>query len=476
MSYQTLTTAINHLKETKSISNFNDFIVTRMGFHLTEENTENLLQRRNAYKEFRKRTKKEPIASLPTMKRWFGINGYSTPDRIQVYQMCFAMELSLHETQEYLYYGLHQPPFQVNDYQEVIFAYGLNHRCHFHECLHMIHAFENKLEPRWSPIQTQGTQMLLDEFWQHKNLKWTKFMEWMLERSAFFKGYSKTTLIYFTKYKKLIINYIKQDAKKELEMLLSETDYTFWCKLHPFLPAEPENKVRKYLSYRIRKGELPSDLQKNIKELLNIAFTPLNPNTFLLAELYGVKGRNMTENSSTFSMIPTMTQKKLSDLLNIPIQRQRYLLTKRALHNISPMDDSLPCPEWIQKMALEYPRKTKSLQTIGDARIWLENYQSENKRRCLQIGRSDLLPMVLYVAQRRYLESIGYDMERYEQNSALEEFECLANSTLAACNMASLNETYGLDALLRLCYQKEDMYSYAELLEATSLSLKEKNA
>lgn len=466
MNSQPLTVTLNHIKKQDKFGDFSDFLISRMGVHLDLENNDELTQRHNAYKEFRRRTKREAIASLPTMKRWFGINGRSMPDRTQVYQMCFAMELSIEETQEYLFYGLHEPAFQVNDYQEVLLAYGIYQHCSFSECLDMINELENKIDASWNLVQTQGTQMLLHEFQQNRNLERNQFIEWMLERAVFFKGYSKTSLNYFTKYKKLILNYVRQDAKKELEMLLAETDYTLWCKLHPLLPSEPQIRIRKYISYRSRKGNLSNDLQKNIKELTNIAFSSLEPNTLLLTEIFGTKHKNRSE----FSMITTMTQKRLSDLLNIPIQKERYLMTGHALHYLKHMDTNLPCPEWIQNMALEYPRQPHTLQTVKDAKTWLQRYQNENKRRCLQIGRSDLLPMILYVAQRRYLESIGYDMECYERSTALEQFKQLANSTLAACNMENLSENYELDVLLCLCYQDEDIYSYTELLEATQLS------
>ena len=52
----------------------------------------------------------------------------------------------------------------------------------------------------------------------------------MIENAASFKGYSKTTLDYFRKYKKLILQYAKRDAQDELERLLSETDYAVWCQ------------------------------------------------------------------------------------------------------------------------------------------------------------------------------------------------------------------------------------------------------
>lgn len=473
MSKQSLTITLNHIKEQNNFQDFSMFLASRMGINIVTGCESEISQRRQAYREFQKRTGREAIASLPTMKRWFGIGGHSVPDREQVYQMCFAMHLSVEETQEYLYYGLHEPDFQVNDYQEVVLVYGLYHGYTFTECMNLITELENRINPELEPIQTRGTQMLLEEFQEYRDLEWNLFMEWMLRRAVFFKGYSKTSLNYFSKYKKIILDYVRQDARQELDMLLTETDYEHWCRLHPFLPAEPEVKIRKYLSSCSRKGTLEKDLYKNIRELLNIAFSSLDLNTLLLTEVFGSKDRSDMKKKSEFSSITTMTQKRLSDLLNIPIQKERYILVRRALHSLADLDNSLPCPEWISKMAMEYPRNTQTLQTIGDAKIWLENYQSENKRRCLQIGRSDLLPLVLYVAQKRYLESIKYDMGRYDQASALEEFEQLANSTLAACNMVQLSEKYELDVLLRLCYQKEEIYSYSELLEAAHLSAPE---
>lgn len=475
MSSQSLTITLNHIKEQNNFQDFSVFLASRMGVILTTENADEISQRRQAYREFRKRTEREAIASLPTMKRWFGIGGCSVPDRELVYQMCFAMHLSVEETQEYLYYGLHEPAFQVNDCREVVLVYGLYHNFRFNECLDLITELETRINPEIELIQTQGTQMLLNEFQEHRDLEWNLFMEWMLERAAFFKGYSKTSLNYFEKYKKLILNYVKQDARQELDMLLMETDYEHWCRLHPTLFSEPETRIRKYLSSCSRKGNLPKDLHKKIKELLNIAFMPQDSNVLLLAEVFGKNQKKTSANKTDFPTVVSMTQKRLSDLLNIPLQKERYLLVQRALNDLSSLDASLPCPEWVQKIAEEYSRNAQILQTVGNAKLWLENYLCENKRRCLQIGRSDLLPLILYVAQRRYLESIEHDMDRYEQEAALEQFEQLANSTLAACNMVPLSGKYELDVLLRLCYQKEEIYSYSELWETIHLSLPSQN-
>ena len=71
----------------------------------------------------------------------------------------------------------------------------------------------------------------------------------------------------------------------------------------------------------------------------------------------------------------------------------------------------------------------------------------------------------MILAQRRYMEEIQHDMSNYKQKDALTFFENLANSTLSACNMCSLNDEYELDAVLRACFRTEEMYTYAEVLE-----------
>jgi hypothetical protein len=73
--------------------------------------------------------------------------------------------------------------------------------------------------------------------------------------------------------------------------------------------------------------------------------------------------------------------------------------------------------------------------------------------------------MILFVAQRKYLEEIQCRPEKYNRQDALTVFEDMANATLTACSMETLSEQYAIDCLLKHCYQKEEMYSYCDLLE-----------
>lgn len=465
---QTLTIALEEVKRTRTFKDFSHFIIEKMGIELLgEEETIQIEQRKQAFQVFRERTQRQEIASLPTMRRWFGIGGKASPSREQIYHMCFAMKLSAEDAEEFLLEGIREPSFQVNDYQETILMYGLENNLEYAECIKMVNEMENRLERKIILQQTRGTQMLLSEFKGHKHLSQEKFLEWMVENGESFKGYSKTTLDYFIKYKKIILDYVKKDAKEELERLLAETHYDNWMRSQPFVTKDPKKRIHKFIKSSSfgKKGALSVDLKENIMELAAIAYTEKNANTQLLSEVYRSNKSRKKNCSVGFSAIEGMTGKHLSDLLNVAIQKQRLIHVRQAWREINDMDDEASCPTWIKEMVEEYSRKKQNIQTISEAREWIKEYLEEHKRRCLQIQRSDILPMILYVAQRRYLEEINHDMTCYKQEDAMVGFNNLANATLSACNMCHLNKEYELDNLLWACFGKEEMYLYTELIE-----------
>ena len=113
-------------------------------------------------------------------------------------------------------------------------------------------------------------------------------------------------------------------------------------------------------------------------------------------------------------------------------------------------------------------KKTVVPENVKEAEDWLKSFKVENHRRCRLVQRKDLLPMILYVAQSRYTEENSRQNKEYEQNSAKEYFVNMANATLSSCGMTSINEKYKLDMVLLSTYQKDDMYSYSEVVEITS--------
>lgn len=466
---KTFTMLVHRMRKEKEFRDFSEFMEDKLLDEGERKELDALSKeekRRRLYKLFRIKTGRHDIATQPTMKRWFGIGGTAVPNREQIYEVGFRMGLSSKEVQEYLLYGIYEPAFQVTDYRETIFTYGLDNQLSYEQCLDHIEEFERKLDEQVKLEHTCGTQMLLGEYEVRKYYPWNEFCDWMLENAGDFKGYSKTTLKYFQKYRKIILDYVKKDAQEELKRLLEETDYADWCHRRKLDPKEKVRNIKKYIQHRehVHDTSFSEEWQKNVLEVAALADQEKETNQQFLVEVYANDALDR-DGKPIFASVHGMTEKHLSDLMNIATHKERMLYIRKAARVLEEMGEDNPCPDWIHAMGLEYDRNPKELLTVAEAKQWITKYYKENRRRCRQIQRTDMLPLVLYVAQRRYQEMIHYDTNAYRQQDALEVFEKLAESTLTACNMCPLDERYELDAVLKMCYQKDEMYSFSELLE-----------
>ena len=95
----------------------------------------------------------------------------------------------------------------------------------------MIDGYEKSFQTQTQLIHTHSTNQLMQEFAYHKNSSKEAFMKWMRENSQFFKGYSLTTLDYLNTYKYMIIDVIREDAKRSLDNLIRETDFATWIRM-----------------------------------------------------------------------------------------------------------------------------------------------------------------------------------------------------------------------------------------------------
>ena len=72
--------------------------------------------------------------------------------------------------------------------------------------------------------------------------------------------------------------------------------------------------------------------------------------------------------------------------------------------------------------------------------------------------------MILCVSQKRYARKL--EQEKYDWQEAKKEFVYLANHVLTSCQMVRFDEDkYELDYLLGSCFQRDEMYSLADVLE-----------
>lgn len=439
---------------------FDVFIVRELGYSFqTKEELDKF--RRRAFLDFRKKTGHFMFASLPTMRKWFGIGSFSRPRREQVLAICLKMQTGRKKASEYLMIGLGESAFQIRDYREVIFMYGLENGMTFEFCLDLINKFEKKVDFRSKEENTISDEVFEQEFMKIIDKSPDVFLSWMLSEQKFFKGYQDVISNILQYCRKEVLLYIRKDARKKLEDLLAETNFRKWLSKKKYHEVEPRELFRRFVRSRHNaeyKG-ISKNMGDNILELSSIAFSQLEANSKLLAEVFPFAG------NTVFNNIKGMSAKHLSDLFNVSLQWERLLVSNQTCCKLMNLDGESNCPDWLNDIAEICNRPFHELQSVKDALYQLTIYSEEQRRRCIDIRRGDILPMIHYVSQCQYLDSIDNTEEKYNMKNAKSFFATKANHMLRLCQMAPLNKEYELDSVLLSCFQPDEMYSYSEILE-----------
>lgn len=449
---------------------FDTFIIREMGFSF-DGNEELEVVRRPAMREFRKRTARYPFASLPTIRKWFGIGDFSKPHRRQVFEICLVLHTGTDKAEEYLTMGLGESSFIYSDYHEMIFAYGLENHLSIDSCQRMIDEFEKGMI-RKNQNRGRVEESVLEKQWaDRKKDSPETFLHWMLENVEIFQGYSGWVVNCLYKAKEVVMNLARKEAEDRLEALLAETDFKAWLqrqgKKGGGLPDKKKlivkyaNQHRNGKYYRISKN-----MRAVILELCKIAYSEIDANTRLLAEVFGVSKHKITKKKEIdFTTIKKMTGKRLSDLFNIPVQQKRAIQVVRAKLLLKNMEREERCPKWVCQMCQNYSRNLVKLKNVGDALRWVNKFAIEHQRRCICIHRNDILPMAHYIAQHNYLQRTENISEEYDVEKARDEFVEVANRMLRECQMAQLDGGFEMDAVLLACYQPEEMFSFSDVLD-----------
>lgn len=477
MINRSLSDSIEALRKKGDFFEFDQFIIEKMlgAGALKRLNSRQEEIRRLAYRKCVTQMGDHHVAALQTIQKWFGIHNKSVPSREQIFQLGFALHLPEQEVRDYLKRGIREPDFQVNDYREVIFMYGLQHGLSYEEALDMIEEFQSGLPLDFEVNQHNHTNDLLGNYSVNSHLGRHCFLQWMYNYAGEFKGYSRTVLEYFKLLKKEILHEVKADAQLQLEGFLEQTSFFSWEERKRVSKKRRQKTIPQYLSSRIGKAEVSVQMAENILEMLEMAQISEESNSELLAELYAdvnYKYRNYKTNNKKDTCkqrvpmdVNLMNDKYLSEMLNISIHKEkqiRLLLLRSQLHK---EEETAFCPDWAWDILREYGYSSKDRQIAGIL-DWLDQRIKTQTRRCNSIQRKDLLPLLLCVAQKRYLKQLQPG-EEYQAEKAKNVFIEFANYTLSACNMELLNPVrYEFDAVLCLCYQPEELYSLSDVLEA----------
>lgn len=458
-----------HVIQDGKFCRFDRFILWFLGYSYSTVDDPDEDVRKEAYHELLRRWGAERNVTLPTIRKWFGIQGFHQPSREQVIQLCFGLRLDVEDAERFLREGVGEPSLQVSDYHEIIAMYVLENRLGQKRYENLLQEYEAKLDGTVEICRGFNTKWLINQFQGRKNISEQEFLRWMWENAGQFKGYSKTVQEYLETCRKRVIEFIRNDVKKQLELLLSETDYPVWREKRKVDSEEDEGKwIKKYLagSIRTKKMKMSVELRKNIQELTNIVYSETGHNTLLLSELFTViedRG-NMKGELLPDDAVKKMSGKYISDLFNIPSWNERIMYVRYAIRELENRKPDEACPPETARYIQLYSKGKAVVETVGEAMDWLLDYETKNGSRRLIVGRNDLLPLIFYVAQRTYLHEIGDDMAKYEEKLARKTFCNMADKVMLACNMEPLHEEYFFDAVLLACFQEDKMYSYVDIL------------
>lgn len=471
-----LAMAIESLKKSQSFFSFDIFIIEKMGCLSTADTrcADITIQvRTDAYHECMRRIGSNHVAAVQTIQKWFGIHGKSTPDRDAIFRLALALHLPHEELEEYLVKGIGETGVQVNDYQEVIFLYSLQKGYSYEEALCLISEFEDRASENIQIISHNETNKLWEIFMVKRDLGREAFIQWMLEYESYFKGYGMTALNFLRALKQEILSEVKMDAQLRLQELLEETSFFRWEKANGYSVKKRHTTIPKFVSdAEDREGKKVSgDLGENILELLEISELSLDSNSGFLLELYASameKNSLKPEKRRRAGNLSwnLMDHKYLSELLNIGSWKEKQMRL-RLLHKklaLLPPDKKCRKDMMLQAQACGYAEKKKV--SVAKLQEWTGLALVQAGRRIRMVQRKDLLPLIVTVAQLRYLHQLEQSGEIYQQETGRMLFKKLVNTTLTACCMECLNtEKYKMDALFWSCYQEEDMYSVSDVLE-----------
>lgn len=449
---------------------FDRFIIHFMGFSLDDSTVDEEDIRRRAYRSFLERVSADRPASLPTIRRWFGVRRQRNPSRGQVLRIALALRIGVNETGDFLKKGIGEPSFQINDYTEMIAMYCLERQTGLMKYESLVEEYEGHLDSGQEISHDFNTNWLFQQFEKLRALPEDEFMYWMWEHIGIFKGYSRTAQQYLEKYREMVLNYARRDAKASLDLLLSETGYFQWReKRHGRKGTSEYEQIGYYVKQRMKSGRdrISEHLGGSILELARLAYSEWGMNTRLLSELFSRSANDFA--AAGEDGVPSrrrVSAKYLSDLFHIPEQNERALQAKGILGELEKEDGVSPCPEKVQEFIRDNCRGEIELANTEEACDWLREYIQEGKRRRLIVGRQDLLPMILYVSQQKYLQETGGVEASYNKDDAIRVFRELADATLIACHMEPLDEGYAYDAALLSCYQEHEMYGYADVIGA----------
>ncbi len=441
--------------------------------------------RQKAYKRFYNKIKKSNVASKKTVEKWFGIGGESMPNRKQIINLAFALNLDADGLNDYLVNGISEPEIQVNDFEEYIAMYCLDNGIGKEVYLNMINIFEKHYQLNMELSKTAHTNELKNQYEKLKKCSGEDFLLWICENIELFKGYSITTYNYFDNLMDKVYSYIQNDMRDRMFFEISETPFFAWCKQNKITPEHYAKAIPTFIKNELRKkgtSETYADILKEIRYYYIFVYSSRRYTREVITELYldnysdeGYLEELLSEYDDESRNVIMKIKNELkktdaayvSNLLNIATQKEEELQISKALHELSELKSGAECPKWIRELISsksdeKKKKDAKNEYSIEEANEKLKYLMKRKSQRVKQIQRKDLLIPIQYITQKEYMIK---HRERYNMEEARREFMDYANAILGVCGMRLINPEYQLDYLLLECFAKDEMCLFAEVFE-----------
>jgi len=293
----------------------------------------------------------------------------------------------------------------------------------------------------------------------------------MCKNCGLFKGYSMTTYRVFLSLVNDALSFFRDEVREMLLFELQETDFFYWAKENGIDEDSYGPAIRRYLRNIQRRKDCSISQKKlqEMKRLLVMGYSSKNRICDLLTELYtpmDIKHCGVDDEMSKVlrKEIGAVSAKYVSELLGMSLHKEKMMQVNRAMTELKYLPEAEKCPNWILEQFFTEESRV-AVQTVSEAEHLLKKSQSQQEQRVRNIQRSDLLILIQYIFQKKYMAKISEDCMNYSGEDAKAEFVDTANVILESCGMRKVDSEYRLDYILLSCFEYDEVFLFAEIFE-----------
>ncbi|WP_026836076.1 hypothetical protein [Eubacterium xylanophilum] len=383
------------------------------------------------------------VASVSTIKKWFGIKGSGKPARRHLFRMAFVLGFDGEKLEEFLVYGISEPGIQLNDYREIMALYCLDNGLSYYEYEEMIEFFEMKYDMSVEFSQDTHTARIKKQYQEAKNKDKKEFLLWMCSNMAMFKGYSKVTYNCFVNLMDRVYECIRENIYEQMIRELRLVGFDEWVHENQVDEGEYGSEIIRFVKNKLRTKEFENseraEILRECRKYANIVYSPKTQVSTLIRELIPDR-EDMTGESEAYV-----------EKLGLEMSKFSSTYISNIIHISDQKVDEM---EIIKQMH----------EARGKERDELRKKLQLKRKRMGFVQRRDIIIPAHYISQCEYLRESGD--RGYDGQEAKEYFVNFVNKYLDICGMREIDPRYEFDYMVLECFKRDDFVFFTELFDA----------